>query len=46
MLRQMERLVKNGPSTRNGVLPVTTLLFLKFLFQFMNLLLSVDFMYQ
>ena len=42
----MERLVKNGPSTRNGVLPVTTLLFLKFLFQFMNLLLSVDFMYQ
>ena len=30
MLSQIERLVKNGPSTRNGVLPVTTLLFLKF----------------
>ena len=37
-LRQMEWWVKNGPITNRGVLPVTTLFFLKTLFQFKNLL--------
>ena len=32
LLRQIEWCVKNGPITKNGVLPVTTLFFLKFCF--------------
>ena len=34
MLRQIEWRVQNGPITKNGVLPVTTLLFWKFCFSF------------
>ena len=30
MLRQIERRVENGPITKNGVLPVTTLFFENF----------------
>ena len=38
MLRQIEWRVQNGPITKNGVLPVTALYFLKILFQFKSLL--------
>ena len=36
MLRQVEWWVQNGPITKNGVLPVTTLFFWKFLFHSRN----------
>ena len=38
MLRQVEWGVSNGPITKSRVLPVTTLYFLKTLFQFKSLL--------
>ena len=38
MLRQIEWQLQNGPITENGVLTVTTLFFLKVLFQFKKLL--------
>ena len=46
MLRQVEWRVQNGPVTKNEFLPVTTLLFLKILFQFKNFLKRVVLMYQ
>ena len=46
MLRQIEWRVQNGPITKNGVLPVTALYFLKILFQFKSLLQRVDMMCQ
>ena len=46
MFRQIERGVQNEPITKNGVLPVTTLLFPKILFQYKDLLQRVDLIYQ
>ena len=40
MLRQTEWWVQNGPIEKNRVLPVTTLIFLKILFQFKSLIKS------
>ena len=45
MLKPMKRGVQNGLITKNGVLPETTVLFWKILFQFKNLLERVDLMY-
>ena len=42
----MEWGVQNGPFTKNGVLPVINLFFLKILFQFKNLLYRVDLLHQ
>ena len=44
--RQIEWQLHNGPITKSWVLPVITLFFWKFFFQFWNLLKSVDLMYQ
>ena len=46
MLRQIGWWIRKGPIRKNRVLLVTTLFFLKILFQFKNLLERVDLMYQ
>ena len=45
MLKQKEWEIQNGPITKNGVLPVTTLFLWKFCFE-KFCLKRVDFMYQ
>ena len=46
MLRQIEWRLQNGPTTKSGVLPVTTLFLLQNLLQFQNLSNRVNLMYQ
>ena len=46
MLREVEWAVQDGPITKNGVFPVTTLVSRKFCFKFKNFVYRVVLMYQ
>ena len=46
MLRQIECEIQNGPSTKDGVLPVINLFFRKFYFSLRTNLWRVDLMYE
>ena len=46
MLREVEWGVQNGPITKNGFLPVTTLLVLRILSHYKNILSKFGLMYQ